>query len=343
MKISHKNTSFGNVFDFENTAGMKISLSSLGAGIRSVSVPDRKGESRVVTLRPLNELIAAQSYHGKTVGRTAGRIAGATFTIDGRTAFLEKNNFGTDNLHGGSAGLHLVDFSARLGRFTDYCDAVFFFRSPDGEGGYFGNIDITVTYRIYERENKFAVYFGGMPDCKTLLNLTNHVYLNLSGDLSGSAAEHSLFIDADRVGVLNGRSLIGDIIPVPREFDFRTPHIIGDFINDAAVQRNAGGYDHTYFFNHPGSDKVKCALQSGGSGIRLEIRTTYPCVVVYTDNYPVEGEQVARGVTDKKYLAVCLECQYNPDGVHLSPDDCGIITPDRPYAERIEYSFSVVR
>ena len=109
MKITERKYGDGkNTFteiSVENAAGMTLVLSNCGAGIRDVFVPDRQGVRRLVTLRPADEAKMTDTSHGKTIGRTSGRIANAEFTIDGRTARLEKNNHGTDNLHGGRPGL----------------------------------------------------------------------------------------------------------------------------------------------------------------------------------------------------------------------------------------------
>jgi len=341
MKISEKRKDGFTLICVENDAGMEIALTDVGAAIREIKVPDRNGEKKTVTLSPVDDKTFLGEYYGKTIGRTAGRINGATFTVDGKTAVLEKNNCGADNLHGGASGFHAQVFGYEIVNCDGYTDVVFKYASPDGEGGYFGNVKITVTYRIFGGQNRFTVTFGGEPDCKTLLNMTNHVYWNMGGNLTENVKEQTLYLNASRVGRLNGRLIVEEIVDVPKEFDFRKPHKIGVFVEDKSVQLYTKGYDHPFFLDGRGLDKVACSLYSEKSGICLEVRTTYPCVVLYTDNYAVAGREVYAGRFDEKYLAACLECQYHPDGVHATPDCCGIASPEKPYSEAVDYRFEI--
>lgn len=313
-------------FTVENNNGMAVTLCTRGAGIASIRIPDREGVTREIVKQHANGY--GGGHNGLTTGRTAGRISGATFTIDGRTAFLEKNNHGVDNLHGGASGLHIRVFDAKVEKSAAYTDVVFTLFSPDGEGGYFGGADITVTYRVYENANRLDMSYDVTPDCKTLINITNHAYFNTSGDFRERVTEQELFINASRVGVLGERSLTVGIVGVTPPFDFRTPHKIGEYINDPAVQLYAGGYDHPFFLDERGLDNLACSLYSKTSGIYMTVATTYPCAVVYTDNG-----------NDNK--SVCFECQYHPDGVHVCPNDCGICSPDKPYHEVVRYEFSI--
>lgn len=326
MKTERRNFLGAESITLKNSTGLVLSLSALGAGIVSVKLPDKDGVLRELTRLPDSGY--GKEYHGLTIGRTSGRIENAEFSIDGRNAKLEKNNYGVDNLHGGSTGFHSKTYSMAVKRGTEYTDVVFKCVSPDGEGGYFGNVKLTVTYRVYENENRFAIYFDAVPDTKTLLNITNHVYWNMSGDLREPSTEQIVYINASRVGDLNERLIVQKIVDVPEQFDFRTPKKPGLFINDEFVQRYTHGYDHPFFLDGRGTDKTACSMYSSLSGIKLTVKTTYPCVVVYGDNH--EG-----------YKAMCFECQYHPDGIHACPKDCGVCTAEHPYKEQTEYFFDV--
>lgn len=341
MKITEKKVDDYTEFTAENTAGLVLCLTSLGAGIREIRVPDKTGASKTVTLCPTDESVYRKAHYGKTVGRTAGRIENATFSIGDKTAVLEKNNHGHDNLHGGASGLHARVFACAYRRQAAYTDVIFTYDSPDGEGGYFGNACITVTYRICENENTFRILFDGTTDTTALLNLTNHVYFNVSGDLCESGREQKLYINASRVGKLNERLLIEKIVPVTAPFDFTQPHKIGDYIDDEQVQRHTHGYDHPYFLHTRNDTELACSLYSEKSGIFLQIRTTYPCVVFYSDSCPHIGMPVSANKTDEPYLAACLECQYDPDGIHRSPANCGVLTAAKPYHAETEYKLTV--
>ncbi|MDE6397883.1 MAG: galactose mutarotase [Clostridiales bacterium] len=342
MQITEKNTE--NYIDIQvrNSAGMIVTLCSLGASIREIRTPDKTGESVTVTMRPASEETFRATYYGKTIGRTAGRIANATFTINGKTAQLQKNNKGIDNLHGGASGLHAQIFAHRIARSDAYTDVVFTYFSPDGEGGYFGNVQFAVTYRIWENENKFSMIYDATTDEPTLINLTNHVYLNVSGDMREPAAEHTLTIAASRKAKLNEQLIIEGIEPVTPATDFRSPRKIGEKINEAEVQQYTHGYDHVYFLDKSGLDTVACTLSSEKSGIALAMRTTAPSVVFYSNSMPKAGMKVLpSGQTDEKYIAACLECERFSDGYAAYPELCAVTTPEKPYHEETEFAFTV--
>lgn len=343
MKISEKITDGYKELTVENSAGLTLRLTALGAAIREIKVPDKFGEIKTVTLCPTSDAIYRKEYYGKSIGRTAGRIQDATFTIDGKTANLQKNNKGADNLHGGVTGFHSVVFDCETVETPDYTDVVFSYASPDGEGGYFGNVKFTATYRVRENENSFRIIYDGESDTRTLLNVTNHVYLNLSGNLEESAKEHRLYINASRFGKLSERLIIEDILPVTKEMNFRKPHKIGDYVYEESVQKYTCGYDHQYFLDTESVDELACALECEKSGVKLEVRTSYPCVVLYTNSCPHPEYEVYPGKHDEQYMAACLECQYHPDGIHACPDNCGILSPEKPYHEEIDYRFGIVK
>ena len=319
-----------------NQNKMEITLSTCGAGIREIKLPNKNGDIKTITLAPIKDDLYNDFYHGKIIGRTSGRMENATFTIDGKVANLEKNNFGIDNLHAGDTGLHHQNFEYDVIETDEYTDVKFTYFSPDGEGGYFGNISITITYRVYENINKFNIIINGKSDCKNLLNITNHVYWNLSGNLENTILNHDLFIKADKRGVLNERSILTEIIPVSKEFDFREVKKIGLDIDNKDVTLNTGGYDHPFYLEN--NDGVVSSLYSKDSGINLDIKTTYPVVVFYSNNYPNYDVEVFKGVYDDMRMAVCLECQYSPNGLKMTPENAGVF--DEEYNELIEYEFS---
>ena len=128
-----------------NKSNMEMTLSTCGAGIREIKLPNKNGELKTITLAPIDNAKYNEAYHGKIIGRTSGRMENATFTIEGKVANLEKNNQGIDNLHGGSTGFHQQNFVASIDENHDFTDVKFEYFSPDGEGGYFGNVHILNT------------------------------------------------------------------------------------------------------------------------------------------------------------------------------------------------------
>lgn len=339
---SHKITKFDVAYKtikLINKNKMEVILSSFGAGIKSIKVLDCSNHLQEITLCPENEILYYYSPNGKTIGRTAGRILNATFTIDGRTALLDKNNFKKDNLHGGRDNLSRKVFSYQINEFDDYVDVIFNYFSPDGEGGYFGNVDIKVTYRVFENEDNLMIIFDAKSDCKTLLNLTNHMYFNLSGNPFNSIFNHQLFMKAKHYGDLSKRMIVKRIIPVTKEFDFTTPHLIGDYIYSELVNKVTNGYDHQFFLeNHQINDCV-ASLTSYESGIKMDVYTSYPCIVFYTGGSE-KRSFVVDGVDYSKLSSCCLECQFHPDGIHKQKDRNGVFDEEHPYHEEIILKFS---
>ena len=321
-----------------NKNNMEITLSTCGAGIKEVKVPNKKGEVKTVTLAPIDDKEYNNSYHGKTIGRTSGRIENATFTIDGKVAYLEKNNFGIDNLHGGSTGFHSQNFDYYIIDSLYSTEVSFAHFSPDGEGGYFGDLSVTITYRVYEEENKFEIIIKGKSDCKNLLNVTNHVYWNLSGSLSRDILEHELYLNASNRGKLNSRLILTDIVPVTEEFNFKNSKRINEFIMTEYVQEHTKGYDHPFYLDS--ENGIAASLYSKENELRLNIKSSYPAVVCYTNNYPLIGIEMFKYVYDKKHMAICLECQYSPNGLNIVPENAGVFDKDEEYCEFIEYEFT---
>lgn len=326
---------------FVNQNNMEVILSSFGAGIKSIKVFDKNHNLKEMTLCPEDERMYYYVPHGKTIGRTSGRIRNATFKIDGRVALLEKNNFGKDNLHGGKEGLSHKNFDYQIRSYQDYCEVIFHYFSKDQEGGYFGDVDIKVTYQIKEQGNVIRIIFDGTCDCKNLLNLTNHTYFNISGNPFSPVGEQELFINASHYGDLSKRLIVKSIKPVCKELDFRNPHLIGDYIDSEFLSSKTNGYDHHFFLDREDINTLSASLKSNESGIKLNIYTSYPCIVLYA---PKRSEKsfIIDGIDYSLLSSCCLECQFHSDGIHRLKNRNGVFTPEKPYHEIIEFHFDYI-
>ncbi len=325
----------------KNRLGLKIVLCTYGGGIKQIYVPDADGVERLVTLAPTDyaHYIDKADYHGKTIGRTAGRLCGAEYTLCDKKYQLDKNNFGIDNLHGGTEGLNAKNFGYSVKRRSDWTDVRFTYLSPDGEGGYGGNAKISVIYRIYKNVNAFEIIYKAKGDTALLLNLTNHVYFNLSGDLRQTVEKTELYINASKYGKLNDRFIIEKKTAVGKVFDFRVAKPISKHLFDRAMQAHTGGYDHQFFLRKGGFKAEAASALCKESGIGLTVRTTYPVVTFYSNNYPTNYE-VFDGIKDGKYMAFCLECQFHPDGVHQEQRRNGVLPKGKNYNEKIRFEFT---
>ena len=331
-------------FDLKNANGVEVRLASYGARITSIKVPDRNGRLADVvlgfdTIEPYRTSIK-KPYLGVTLGRYAGRIARGKFTLDGVEHVLAQNN-GPNHNHGGVIGFDKVVWEAK-----QIPGGVQFHRvSPDGDEGYPGNLDVTVTYTLTD-DNELIIDYKATTDRATPVNLSNHSYFNLAGEGSESVLDHELTISANRMLPIDKTSIpVGKIIPVAdTPFDFRQPKQVGRDIDQADEQLAHGsGYDHTFVLNTTAvsSSEPAATLYDKNSGRMLQIFTDQPGLQLYTANF-LDGSLV--GKSGRPYLkrsAVCLETQHFPDSPNQPEFPSTILRPGEIYQTRTTYKFSV--
>ena len=237
------------LYTLENKNGMQIAVSDYGATLVKVIVPDARGRKRDVVLGydDAAGYEAGDKFFGATVGRVANRIGGASFELNGKTYELDRNDNG-NNLHSG------MDFySKRMWTAAEYGPdhVTFTLHSPDGDQGYPGAVDLTVTYTLTE-ENEVRIHYHAVPDADTLLNMTNHSYFNLAGQDSGTILDQEVWIGADAYTEADAQSIpTGAVLPVEgTPMDFRVRKAIGrDIEADFQALAFGGGYDHNWALN----------------------------------------------------------------------------------------------
>lgn len=331
-----------------NRAGASVKLSTWGAGIVALAVPDRHGDMANVVLnypRP-EDYFDDGPCAGKTPGRYANRIGNGTFELDGVSYQLDVNN-GPNHLHGGLNG-----FQNRNWEYTvDDVDTVTFkLKSPDGDQHYPGRLSVTVTYRWAERHNRLTIEYMAFVDGKpTIVNLTNHTYWNLTGFSDRDIMSHRLMIPA-RSYLVTDDSLCptGEIAPVKgTPMDFTAPKALGADIKaqfKALIQGK--GYDALWVLdNAAGSDTVVAAeLHDPVSGRCLTVSTDQPGVQIYTGNW-LEGCPEGPGAIHySDYAAVAIECQGYPDAPNhpqFPSQRLDTIDNDGIYNHTIDYTFTI--
>lgn len=249
MKITKRkeHTPAGDIdlFIIENARGAWVELSSLGAGVTGVFVPDREGRLGHVALgyADVASYVHDDPNMGKTAGRYANRIAHGDLTIGGRSYKLAVN-CGPHHLHGGPEG-----FQHRLWNARVLADGVeFTYRSVDGEEHYPGALDVRVTYR-WSEDMCLSIEYRAVTDADTVVNLTNHCYWNLRGADSGCVLGHELQLKASRCLVTDGTLAptgeFADMCGTPMDFRaFKT--LEKDIHADFAPLRHGKGYDHCW-------------------------------------------------------------------------------------------------
>ena len=323
-----------------NASGAYVELSSVGAGIVSVVVPDKDGKMENVVLGyddPMS-YFADGPCAGKTPGRFANRIAKGRFTLDGKEYELPINN-GPNHLHGGPKGFQNQVWESRLNG-----EAVeFLYDAEDGEAGYPGNLKAVVRYE-WDEDNSLRITYTAESDAPTVVNLTNHTYFNL--DTEGSIEAHELTLNASEYLPTDPTQIpLGDSEPVAgTPMDFVNPKPIGqDLHADFEALKIGKGYDHCWVLDdyEPGQLQRAAELYSPKSGRLVEVLTTQPGIQVYTGNW-LNGCPVGHnGRIFHDYDAVALECQHFPDSPNKEDYPSTVLRPGQTYQEAIIFAFSV--
>jgi aldose 1-epimerase len=293
----------------------EVAVTNFGARIVSYLVPDREGRKTdiVVGFDNLNGYLQAEErYYGAIVGRYANRIAKGKFTLEGKEYTLATNN-GVNHLHGGNKGFQDVVWEV-VQASTESLTLKYF--SRDGEEGYPGNVEVAVKYTLSGED--LVIDFEATTNKTTVFNITNHAFLNLNGQGSGTILDHQLMINADHYTPIDETSIpYGEIAKVEgTPFDFRTPATIGSRIDEENEQlRNGSGYDHNYVLNRNGDNELILGARVVGnqSGIVLEVWTTEPGMQFYTGNFMKAHHSIKYGFRDERRSAFCLETQHFPD------------------------------
>ena len=327
-----------------NKVGSELTILNYGAKIVSIMVPDKNGKmTDVVTGHSsIDDYISSEEpYFGAVCGRYGNRIAKGCFTIDGITYDKLPINNGPNSLHGGVKGFNSVVWDMKQ---TDGQTVELKYTSADGEEGYPGKLDTTITYRLTD-DNEVIITYHAVTDKPTVLNLTNHSYFNLSGAGDPYVGDHLLTINADFYLPTDDTA-----IPYgPKEkvegtpFDFCTPHEVGERINDDSEQLKFGsGYDHTYILNKEENELSFCArCVSPKTGIVMDTFTTEPGVQLYTGNWMTGNLIGKNGQRYPKRAALCLETQHFPDSPNKPEYPSTALRPGETFDSQTVYKFSV--
>ncbi len=280
-----------------------------------------------------------KSDFGAVIGRYANRLAGGRIALDWDLIQLPQNN-GPNCLHGGPRGWQYTVFDVVDATKTRLELAMV---SPDGDQGFPGAVQVRVVYTL-TADGALHIDYHAETDQLTVINMTNHSYFNLSGQLDTSIDDHVLWIDADSYTPVNDNMIpLGDLRPVERSpFDFRRPKSIGQDIESHHPQMLIGhGYDHNFVLRQPLPDHVSARLSSPQTGITLEVCTDAPGMQLYTGNF-LDGVSGKGGVCYPRRSAVCLETQQYPDSPnHRWPESTGYLYPGQPFNSTTIFKFSI--
>jgi aldose 1-epimerase len=354
------------LYVLKNNKGMEVCITNFGGRVVSLVVPDKNGKPTDVVLGYDNiqqyaDTTKYASDYGSSVGRYANRINDGKFTLGDSVYQLRQNDTGNGAKHclhgGGNTG-----WMNKVYDVKNYNDSTLVLQlvAEDGENGFPGTVIATTTYKV-TADNSLDITFEAGTDKETIINMTNHNYYNLNGDMSKDGMDMVLYINADKFTPSDSTYMpTGEIVSVENTpMDFRTPTAIKDKMDENYDQiKNAGGYDHNWCLNtydiekKQGDDTTVCAsLYSPTTGIFLEMFTNEPGVQVYTGNFQGKGEGAdnkrKNGISYPTHVSVCLESQKYPNSPNadqwkdskLVPSP--VIAKGEKYYSHAKYRFSI--
>jgi aldose 1-epimerase len=335
-------------YTLSNDNGMAVSILTYGGIVQSIMVPDRDGNLGDVALGfdNIEDYVDKSPYFGAIVGRYANRIALGRFELEGETYELAINN-DPNTLHGGEKGFDKVIWAAEEVDNPDGPSVALSYTSPDGEEGYPGTLDVTVTYTV-TRDNELRIEYAATTDAPTVVNLSNHTYFNLAGEGSGSIFDHELQLNASAFTPVD-ETLIptGEIAPVEgTAFDFTTAHPIGDDIRDASDEQVliGLGYDHNFVLDRDAPDDTSmteaAVVTEPSTGRVMTVSTTEPGVQFYSGNFLNGAFGGKSGQTYRQGDGFCLETQHFPDSPNQPNFPSTELRPGEEFSSMTVYAFS---
>lgn len=316
---------------------ISIDVLTFGAIIQSLKVPDKNGKLTDIALgyNTVEEYVEDDAYVGATVGRVCNCISNGLCKIGDKEYLLSRND-GKNSQHGGFEG-----FNKKIWHCEKYSEngIVLSYVSKDGEEGYPGNLKITVSYSITER-NGLKIQYKAVSDKDTLVNLTNHTYYNLNGESAGKIDSQSLCVLADKITPVD-KELITyneymDIDNTPYDFRREKP-IDKDIDSDHPQMKNGNGYDINYVLNGNGFRKVAFA-ESKKTGIRLDAYTDRCGMQLYTANSL--GRRKGKKGYYQNRSGFCLEFQHFPNAINCKRYASPLLKKGDVYSATTEIVFT---
>jgi aldose 1-epimerase len=332
------------LYTLRNAHGVEAKITNYGGIVVSLKVPDRSGKFDDVVLgfNDLDSYLKGHPYFGALIGRYGNRIAKGRFTLNGVEYKLAVNN-GENHLHGGIKGFDKVVWTAKESKTSAGPAVTLNYLSKDGEEGYPGNLNVTVTYTLTNND-ELKINYSATTDKDTVINLTHHSYFNLAGEGNGDILNHQVMINANRFVPTDAGSIpTGELRNVAgTPFDFLKLTAIGARINQDEEQLKLGnGYDHTWVINgRPGTMRLAARAFEPTSGRRMEVWTTEPGMQFYTGNF-LDGTLTGKsGKIYQRRYGFCFETQHYPDSPNHPSFPTTTLKKGATYRSTTVYRFS---
>ena len=331
-------------YTLKNANGVEMDVITYGGRITSLKVPNKDGklENVVLGFDNIEDYQKDNPFFGALIGRYGNRIAKGKFTLNGEEFTLATND-GSNHLHGGVNGFDRVVWTATPVEGTEDSMLKLTYTSKDGEEGYPGNLEVTVTYTL-TKDNAVEVTYEATTDKTTVVNLTQHAYFNLTGDFSKDILNHDVVINADAFLPVD-ETLIptGEIRKVEgTPFNFNSSKKIGEEINADNEQLKRGkGYDHCWVLNgEKGDMRFVASAYDETSGRFMEIFTEEPAIQFYTGNFLDGTLPMVNGGTYAHRTGFCLETQHYPDSPNQDNFPSTVLNPGDTYKTKTTFKFS---
>lgn len=314
-----------------------VTISTLGASIIDIFVPDKNGKISNIVLgyKDIEDYRYGDSYFGATIGRYADRISNASFTLKGKRYQLDSNDSQGNSLHGGRCGFSNQIWKVIRINQKPNLSIQLGLRSPDGDMGYPGNLDILVTYTL-SPSGSLTILYETISDGYCPVSLTNHTYFNLS--YKNHILDHNIrFKSSQYLDVDESLNYSGKIASVENSpLDFQEMTMIGDAL------KFQNGFDHAFIIDDTSSFPRLCAqVSEPSSGRTLDLYSTYPVILFYTGNH-LDGSVKGRDVKSRtKFGGFCLEAEQYPDSMNHQNFPSAVQKPMIWYKHSIKYLFGV--
>jgi len=330
-------------YSIRNVHNLELKVITYGGTIRSLSVPDKNGifEDVILGFDDLDGYLGQHPYFGAVIGRFANRIANGRFKLDSQEYVLATNNNG-NHLHGGLKGFDKVNWQAEPFENDHFNGIRLQYLSKDLEEGFPGNLQVEVTYGL-TNDNELTIDYQAATDKKTILNLTNHAYYNLSGSRS-DILQHKLKLNASKYLAVDKTLIPTEAVEVAgTPFDFTNYKAIGLEINQPDEQLALGaGYDHCFVINQEKEGlNLAASLYDPDSGRQMEVYTDQPGVQLYTGNF-IDGTPPGKaGNLYKNRSGLCLETQHFPNSPNRPDFPSTIVNPGQIFRSRTLTKFLI--
>lgn len=344
LHISDFGTLSGEVikeYTLKNANGVEVNITNYGATITTIKVPNSKGviENIACGFDTLDgyfgkDYVENAPYFGGTIGRYCSQIKDAKFSLNGKEYQLA-NNCGPNNLHGGSIGFDKKIWTAETFENSNGSGVKMKLKSNHLEEGFPGNVDVEVTFTLAD-DNVLTIDYVATPDQDTPLSLTNHTYFNLNAFHSNVECHNAQVnankrLECDDTGAATGR-----VVNVEGAADdMRQPKKIGDAHNEMS-----DGFENFYILDNENANFVEAAkITCPDSGRSLTVKTTEPCMLLYTGKYTSDAIKRENGEQYGKYRGFCCETHRYPNGPNIENSPKSITKAGETFKSTTQFKF----